>query len=91
MQEPTKLEDVLSSVYQLGIAIQSVLRSSRQDRHFSVPPTYPQDERWEVAIRDAQDRLARFEERAERLRWTIRSLRELRDAGEPWSENAQTS
>ncbi len=49
------------------------------------------DERWEAAIRDAQDKLARFEERAERLRWTIRTLRELRDAGEPWGENALIS
>jgi len=49
------------------------------------------DKRWEEAICDAQGRLTRFEERAERLRWTIRTLRELRDAGEPWSENAQAS
>lgn len=42
------------------------------------------DERWEAAIRDAQEMLIRVESKAERLRRTIISLREFRDAGEPW-------
>lgn len=42
-------------------------------------------EKWDRAIRDAAEMLERMESKADRLRHTIRSLREFRDAGEPWS------
>lgn len=41
-------------------------------------------EMWNQAIREAEAMLSRVEDKAERLRVNIRSLRELRDAGEPW-------
>ena len=43
-------------------------------------------ERWNQTIREAEAALSRVEDKAERLRVNIRSLRELRDAGEPWRE-----
>lgn len=42
------------------------------------------DDRWNEAIRDAQTMLERVESKADRLRRTITSLKEFRDAGEPW-------
>jgi hypothetical protein len=42
-------------------------------------------EKWNTAIRDACELLERVEARADQVRRTIRSLREYRDAGEPWA------
>jgi hypothetical protein len=47
-------------------------------------------EKWDKAIRDAQSMLERTESKAERLKRTISSLTEYRDAGEPWLGESQT-
>lgn len=47
-------------------------------------------EKWDKAIQDANKLLERVESRADQLRRTIRSLREFRDAGEPWAAEIQS-
>jgi hypothetical protein len=41
-----------------------------------------QQEQWNQVIKKAEAMLSRIEDKAERVRTNIRSLRELRDAGE---------
>ena len=47
-------------------------------------------EKWDSAIHDAGELLERIESRADQVRRTIRSLREFRDAGEPFTGSSKT-
>jgi hypothetical protein len=41
-------------------------------------------EKWDTAIQDANKLLKKIESRADQVRRTIKSMREFKDAGEPW-------
>ena len=43
--------------------------------------------KWDQAIADAQELLDRVEQKASRLRSAIRTFKESRAAGEPWSRS----
>jgi len=45
---------------------------------------------WDKAIQEANDILDRVERRADRLRGAIRTFKECRDAGEPYSGQSAT-